>query len=126
MHQVAGSISQQPWHTPLKEDYLTAHTKNILHRVLQISFYLNESRDNLWEHLMQTFLGQSLDYFCEHLNGSQIDRIICRLNDGTQHLNALLWADGTCQHGCCFFCCPDHLHTQTHRQTHTVYIQFKK
>lgn len=64
--------------------------------MLQMSDYLNESRDNLLEHLDQTFLGQSLNYFGEHLYGSQIDWVICRLNDGAQHLNTLLWADGTC------------------------------
>lgn len=51
--------------------------------MLQTRSYLNESRDNLREHLEQTFLGESLNYFVEHLDGSQIDGIVCRLNDGT-------------------------------------------
>lgn len=93
--------------------------------MLQMSSYLYESWDNLREHLDQAFLRQTLNYFGEHLDGGQINGIVCRLNDGTQYFNALLWADGTCQHGRCFFCRPDHLHTcmaETHTNLQTIYL----
>lgn len=88
--------------------------------MLQMNSYLNKSRDNLREHLEQTFLRQSLNYFGEHLDGSQIDGIVCRLNDGTQHLNALLRVDGGSQGGGGLLCGTHHLNG---RQKHSAMLK---
>lgn len=49
---------------------------------LKYSIHLNEPRDDLWEHLNEALFGQPVDDFGEHLDGSQVDGVICRLDDG--------------------------------------------
>ena len=43
---------------------------------------------------MEGLLGDTFDHLGLHLDGSQVDGVVSRLDDGTQYLDTLLWVDG--------------------------------
>lgn len=55
--------------------------------------YLQQARDDVDEELQQGLLGDPLHHLCLHLDGSQVDGVVGRLDDWTQHFDALLGVD---------------------------------
>lgn len=55
--------------------------------------YLYQAWHNLWQKQVKSFLGHSLYHFCLHFDGGQINWVICSLDDGTKHFDALLRAN---------------------------------
>lgn len=60
--------------------------------------HLYEPRHDLGQQVDQAISGNPLHHFALHLDGRQVDGVVGRLDDGTQHLDALVWADGLGQH----------------------------
>ncbi|TNN50053.1 hypothetical protein EYF80_039731 [Liparis tanakae] len=58
-----------------------------------------ESRDDVRQQLQQGVLGVAFNDFGLHLDGRQVDGVVGRLHNGTQHLDALLRVDGAGQGG---------------------------
>lgn len=93
-------------------------SENSWHRVLtflnrlvyssQLS-YLYQAWHNLRQKHVQCFLGHSLDHFCLHFDCCQINGIVCSLDDGTKHFDALFRSDGSGQHWRGLLGRPDHL-----------------
>lgn len=48
---------------------------------------------------MQRLFGDAFDGPRLHLDGGQVDGVVCRLHDGTEDLDALLRVDGARQRG---------------------------
>lgn len=55
--------------------------------------YLQQAGDDVNKELQQGLLGNPLHHFCLHLDGSQVDGVVCCLDDWTQHFDALLRVD---------------------------------
>ncbi len=63
-------------------------------KVSEIVTHLQEPRNDVRQQLMKWLLGDAFDGPCLHLDGSQVDGVVCCLHDGTKDLNALLRVDG--------------------------------
>lgn len=57
--------------------------------------YLQQARDDIGEELQQGVLGNPLHNFGLHLDGGEVDGVVCCLDDGAEHFDALLWVDRT-------------------------------
>lgn len=71
--------------------------------------HLQESRDDVGQQLMERLPGDALDGLGLHLDGGQVDGVVGRLDDGTEHFDALLRVDGTRQSRRRFLCRTHHL-----------------
>lgn len=70
---------------------------------------LEEPRYDVGQKLQQRVLDDALDDLGLHLDGRQVDGVVGRLHNRTQHLGALLRVDGACQGGGRLLCRPHHL-----------------
>lgn len=61
--------------------------------------HLQEPRCDVRQQLVERLLGDAFDGPRLHLDGGQVDGVVCRLHDGTEDLDALLWVDGARQRG---------------------------
>lgn len=55
--------------------------------------YLQQARDDVDKELQQGLLGDSLHHLCLHLDSSQVDGVVGRLDDWTQNFDALFRVD---------------------------------
>lgn len=84
---------------------------------MQQSRYLEQPRDDVHQQLQQRLLGDAFNDLGLHLDGSQVDGVVGRLHDGTQHLDALLRVDGARQRGRRLLRRSHHLQQESHAHT---------
>lgn len=78
---------------------IVPHVLHVLCGTPQRASYLQESRYDVRQQLMERLLGDAFNGPRLHLDGGQVDGVVGRLHDGTEDLDALLGVDGARQRG---------------------------